>query len=93
MGSAHLGWTAVGAVKTARLLGPGHRIVTVLCDGGGRHMSKFHNPEYLADLGIALNKDMRIKLDEGGGARALDFVGGPDDDNSTRYGVKNRAMK
>lgn len=37
----------VGAVKAARQLGPGHTIVTVLCDGGARHLSKFHSPEYL----------------------------------------------
>lgn len=37
----------VGAVKAARALGPGHTIVTMLCDGGHRHLSKFHNPEYL----------------------------------------------
>ncbi|KAF6244133.1 cysteine synthase [Scenedesmus sp. NREL 46B-D3] len=37
----------VGAVKAARALGPGHTIVTVLCDGGARHLSKFHNPAYL----------------------------------------------
>ena len=43
----------VGAVKAARLLGPGHTIVTVLCDGGQRHLSKFHNPEYLAQHGLA----------------------------------------
>ena len=43
----------VGAVKTARLLGPGHTIVTVLCDGGQRHLSKFHNPEYLAQHGLS----------------------------------------
>jgi len=42
----------VGAVKVARALGPGHTIVTVLCDGGARHLSKFHNPEYLAGLGL-----------------------------------------
>ena len=43
----------VGAVKTARLLGPGGTIVTMLCDGGQRHLSKFHNPEYLAQHGLA----------------------------------------
>ena len=31
----------VAAVRTALLLGPGHRIVTILCDGGQRHLSKF----------------------------------------------------
>lgn len=42
----------VGAVKAARALGPGHTIVTVLCDGGHRHMSKFHSPAYLAEYGL-----------------------------------------
>ncbi|MCJ1402497.1 hypothetical protein MMC11_005717 [Xylographa trunciseda] len=31
----------VAAVKLARELGPGHRIVTILCDSGTRHLSKF----------------------------------------------------
>lgn len=42
----------VGAVKAARLLGPGHTIVTLLCDGGQRHLSKFHNAEYLSQYGL-----------------------------------------
>ena len=42
----------VGAVKAARLLGPGHTIATVLCDGGHRHLSKFHSPEYLEAQGL-----------------------------------------
>jgi len=37
----------VGAVKAALDLGPGHTVVTVLCDSGQRHLSKFHNLEYL----------------------------------------------
>ncbi|KAI9810697.1 MAG: hypothetical protein M1826_003485 [Phylliscum demangeonii] len=31
----------VAAVQVARRLGPGHRIVTILCDSGSRHLSKF----------------------------------------------------
>eukprot|EP00123_Amoebidium_parasiticum_P022799 comp9532_c0_seq1/m.4565 comp9532_c0_seq1/g.4565 ORF comp9532_c0_seq1/g.4565 comp9532_c0_seq1/m.4565 type:complete len:389 (-) comp9532_c0_seq1:654-1820(-) len=42
----------VGAVKVARELGPGHTIVTVLCDGGQRHMSKFFNKDYLQRYGL-----------------------------------------
>ncbi|GLJ07163.1 hypothetical protein SUGI_0060170 [Cryptomeria japonica] len=38
----------VGAVRVARLLGPGHTIVTILCDSGMRHLSKFYNPQYLS---------------------------------------------
>ena len=42
-GSAAL--NCVGAVRTARHLGPGHTIVTVLCDGGQRYLSTIHAPE------------------------------------------------
>jgi cysteine synthase A len=31
----------------ARELGPGHTIVTILCDGGERYRSKLFNPEFL----------------------------------------------
>jgi cysteine synthase A len=31
----------VAAVKTAKKYGPGHRIVTLLCDSGTRHLTKF----------------------------------------------------
>ncbi len=31
----------VGAVRVARELGPGHRIVTILCDSGTKHLSRF----------------------------------------------------
>lgn len=42
----------VGAVKAARRLGPGSTIVTILCDGGQRHLSKFHNARFLAEHGL-----------------------------------------
>ncbi|KAG0488921.1 hypothetical protein HPP92_007732 [Vanilla planifolia] len=42
----------VGAVRVAKALGPGHTIVTILCDSGLRHLSKFYNTQYLADLGL-----------------------------------------
>lgn len=42
----------VGAVKVAQQLGPGHTIVTILCDSGMRHLSKFHNAEYLAKYNL-----------------------------------------
>lgn len=38
----------VGAVKVAQQLGPGHTIVTILCDSGMRHLSKFYNAQYLS---------------------------------------------
>ncbi len=44
-GSAAL--NVMGAIKLAKKLGPGHTIVTVLCDGGHRYQSKMFNPEFL----------------------------------------------
>lgn len=42
----------VGAVRAARLMGHGHTIVTILCDGGLRHLSKFHDARYLSRHGL-----------------------------------------
>lgn len=42
----------VGAVRVAQQMGPGHTIVTILCDSGMRHLSKFYNAEYLAKYGL-----------------------------------------
>ena len=42
----------VGAVKVARALGPGHRVVTIACDSGVRHLTKFWSPEYLEKHGL-----------------------------------------
>lgn len=45
----------VGAVRAARKLGPGHVIVTVLCDTGQRHVSKFWNDQVvLKDWNLAV---------------------------------------
>ncbi|XP_043689003.1 cysteine synthase 2 [Telopea speciosissima] len=42
----------VGAVRVAQSMGPGHTIVTILCDSGMRHLSKFCNSEYLSRYGL-----------------------------------------
>ena len=42
----------VGAVRVAQKLGPGHTIVTILCDSGMRHLSRFYKDEYLSQLGL-----------------------------------------
>ncbi|KAI8553005.1 hypothetical protein RHMOL_Rhmol06G0311700 [Rhododendron molle] len=42
----------VGAVRVAESIGPGHTIVTILCDSGMRHLSKFCNSQYLSDHGL-----------------------------------------
>ncbi len=46
------GINVAAAVKLARAMGPGHRIVTILCDGGSRYQSKLFNPEFLRSKGL-----------------------------------------
>ena len=41
------GINVAGAMHLARRLGPGHTIVTILCDSGSRYQSKLFNPEFL----------------------------------------------
>lgn len=41
------GINIAGAIRLAKELGPGHTIVTVLCDYGNRYASKLFNPEFL----------------------------------------------
>ena len=42
------GLNVAAAVETARKLGPGHTIVTILCDSGARYQSRLFDPEWLA---------------------------------------------
>ena len=46
------GINVAGAVRLARDLGPGHTIVTVLCDYGTRYQSKMFNPTFLREKGL-----------------------------------------
>ena len=41
-----------GAVRMAREMGPGHTIVTILCDYGTRYQSKVYNPRFLREKGL-----------------------------------------
>ena len=41
------GINVAGAIRLAERLGPGHTIVTVLCDYGTRYQSKMFNPDFL----------------------------------------------
>ncbi len=43
------GINVAGAVRLARELGPGHTIVTILCDYGNRYQSKLFNPRFLKE--------------------------------------------
>lgn len=46
------GVNIAGAMRMARELGPGHTIVTVLCDYGTRYQSKLYNPDFLKAKGL-----------------------------------------
>ena len=47
------GINVAGAVRLARQMGPGHVIVTILCDSGLRYLSTIYNPDWLAAKGLA----------------------------------------
>ncbi len=49
---ASTGVNVAGAIRLAREMGPGHTIVTVLCDYGTRYQSKLFNPEFLRSKGL-----------------------------------------
>jgi cysteine synthase A len=46
------GINVAGAIRMARDLGPGHTIVTILCDQGARYQSKIFNPAFLKERGL-----------------------------------------
>ncbi|MCG8543755.1 MAG: cysteine synthase A [Alphaproteobacteria bacterium] len=46
------GINVAGAIRLARDMGPGHTIVTVLCDFGTRYQSKLFNPAFLREQGL-----------------------------------------
>jgi cysteine synthase A len=46
------GINVAAAIRVARKMGPGHTIVTILCDGGARYQSKLFNPAFLQGKGL-----------------------------------------
>jgi len=46
------GINIAGAIRLAKELGPGHTIVTILCDFGTRYQSKLFNPRFLREKGL-----------------------------------------
>jgi cysteine synthase A len=46
------GINVAGAIRLARKMGPGHTIVTILCDYGNRYQSKMFNPPFLREKGL-----------------------------------------
>ncbi|AFY32792.1 cysteine synthase A [Calothrix sp. PCC 7507] len=49
------GINVAAAVALAKQLGPGHTIVTILCDSGSRYQSRIFNREWLASKGLAVD--------------------------------------
>ena len=46
------GLNVAAAIQVARAMGPGHTIVTILCDSGARYQSKLFNPMFLRGKGL-----------------------------------------
>jgi cysteine synthase A len=57
------GINVAGAMRLAKDLGPGHTIVTVLCDGGARYQSKLFNPEFLRSKNLPVPAWLERKSD------------------------------
>jgi cysteine synthase A len=46
------GINIAAAIRVAKTMGPGHTVVTILCDGGSRYQSKLFNPTFLREKGL-----------------------------------------
>lgn len=57
------GINIAGAVRMAREMGPGHKIVTILCDYGTRYQSKIFNPDFLRSKGFDVPDWMEARRD------------------------------
>ncbi len=57
------GINIAGAIRMAKEMGPGHTIVTVLCDYGTRYQSKLFNPEFLRSKNLPVPLWMERKVD------------------------------
>ena len=57
------GINIAGAIRLAREMGPGHTIVTILCDYGTRYQSKIFNPEFLRAKALPVPDWMEARID------------------------------
>jgi cysteine synthase A len=57
------GINVAGAIRLAKQLGPGHTIVTILADTGGRYQSKLFNPAFLRSKGLPVPEWLEKKPD------------------------------
>jgi len=67
------GINIAGAIRMAREMGPGHTIVTILCDYGTRYTSKLFNPAFLRGKGLPVpewlerRSTVRVPFEEAAG--------------------------
>jgi len=54
------GINVTAAVRLARELGPGHTIVTILCDSGSKYMSRLYDRTWLAEKGLLVAADAGV---------------------------------
>ena len=54
------GVNVAGAIRLAKHLGPGHTIVTLLCDSGMRYKARLFNREFLAEKGLSMPDWLKI---------------------------------
>ncbi len=57
------GINVAGAIRLAKAMGPGHTIVTILCDYGTRYASKLFNPAFLREKGLPVPAFLERKPD------------------------------
>ena len=57
------GVNVAGAIRLAKDLGPGHTIVTMLCDAGARYQSKLFNPDFLRSKNLPVPEWLTRKTD------------------------------
>ncbi|MGE0210306.1 MAG: cysteine synthase A [Parvibaculaceae bacterium] len=57
------GINVAGAIRLAKDMGPGHTIVTVLCDYGTRYQSKLFNPAFLKEKGLPVPQWLETKAE------------------------------
>ena len=48
------GINVAGAMRIAKMLGPGHVVTTILCDSGARYAGKIYNPDFLKSKGLVV---------------------------------------
>ncbi len=57
------GVNIAGAIRMAREIGPGHTIVTILCDYGTRYQSKLYNPDFMREKGLPVPEWLEARID------------------------------